>query len=172
MFADLVDFTSAAARISPRELIEELTGLFNAFDGIVSRHGAERIKTIGDAYLAVCGMPIPSLDHAQTMVRVGLDFLEFLARHNREAGKSCQARIGVHTGPVIGGIVGRQHYLYDIFGDAVNTAVRVQSAARPMSLLITPKTYHLVKDLFPFTPKGLVDLKGRGPMELYEFTPA
>ncbi|MFZ2959681.1 MAG: adenylate/guanylate cyclase domain-containing protein [Candidatus Ozemobacteraceae bacterium] len=167
MFADLVGFTPAAAKISPEQLIRELTDMFTTLDGIVAKHGAERIKTIGDAYLAVCGMPIPNSEHAAVMVRVAMDFFAFLETYNRDKQKCWKIRIGLDTGPVVGGIVGRRRYLYDIFGDAVNTAARVQTAAQPMSLMVTEKTWNLVKGLFPFIHQGLIDLKGKGPMSLY-----
>lgn len=168
MFVDLVGFTPAAEKISPRQLIQELSEMFSILDVIAIRHGAERIKTVGDAYLAVCGMPTPNPDHAKVMVRVGRDFLKYLDMYNREKQKSWQVRIGMHTGPVVGGIVGHSRYLYDIFGDAVNTAARVQAAAQPMTLLTTEKTWNLVKDEFSFVPRSPVTIKGKGPMSLYE----
>ena len=168
MFADLVDFTPMAASISPRVLIADLTDIFTSLDAIVAQHGAERIKTIGDAYLAVCGMPSPNPDHAQVMVRVAEDFIRILSTYNQKQGKDWKVRIGLHTGPVIGGIVGRTRYLYDIFGDAVNTAARIQAVARPMSILLSPKTWNLVKPASPCKPCGPIELKGKGVMDLYE----
>jgi adenylate cyclase len=172
MFADLVGFTPAAAEVSPVELIRDLSELFTTLDDIVGRHGAERIKTIGDAYLAVCGMPTPDPRHAHAMVEVSLDFLRYLEQYNRANQKSWRVRIGLDTGAVVGGIVGTNRYVYDVFGDAVNTASRVQSSAEPMSLRVTEKTWALVRDAYAFRPVGPVELKGKGAMSLYALSAA
>lgn len=167
MFTDLVGFTPAALTIPPQQLIGELTNLFTALDCIVAREGAERIKTIGDAYLAVCGMPAPNPDQADIMIRVALEFLAFLHEYNRDHNTDWKIRVGLHTGPVVGGIVGRTRYLYDIFGDAVNTASRVQTAGQPMRVMLSADTRRLVKGDYAFFDHGEVELKGKGPTHLF-----
>lgn len=167
MFIDLVGFTPAAAKMAPENLIAELTDMFTALDGIVEENGAERIKTIGDAYLAVCGMPEPNTNHATIMVRVAEQFIAFLKGYNIQKNTNWKIRAGINSGGVVGGIVGRTKYLYDIFGDAVNTAARVQGKATPMGIMVSESTWEKSKSSFTFNDEGLVELKGKGGVRLY-----
>ena len=167
LFSDFVNFTSFSSKISPELLINELSDLFTAFDEIMDKHHCERIKTIGDAYLAVCGMPDEDPDHAKNMVKAAIDMTEYLKQRNSKSAYTWEARIGVHSGPVVGGIVGVKKYLYDIFGDTVNTASRVETASEALKVTISQATRELLTDDFNFTPRGLVDLKGKEDMNLY-----
>lgn len=168
LFSDLVEFTQASAAIPPKILLTELTEMFSAFDDILQKNGAQRIKTIGDAYLGVSGMPEPAEDHAERLVRCGLEFLEFLNKRNGTADHRWQARIGIHSGPVVAGIVGVTKFQYDVFGDTVNVASRVQGAGTPMRVCISGTTLQRLKTKFSIIDRGLVDLKGKGPTQLAE----
>ena len=167
LFSDIVGFTQAAAEISPEILINELNELFTAFDNIIAQNHSERIKTIGDAYLAVCGMPEENPDHAVNIVTAAQQFIEFLQKRNQTARHQWQIRIGIHSGEVVGGIVGVKKYIYDIFGDAVNMASRVESSCTPMRIAISESTYRLTTDKFVFEQRPLIELKGKGPTNLY-----
>ncbi|NOY74602.1 MAG: response regulator [Kiritimatiellaeota bacterium] len=166
-FSDFVDFTKLSAETAPETLISELSDIFTSFDDIIERNDCERIKTIGDAYLAVCGMPNENPDHAANLIRAGLEMISFLERRNATFKLKWRARVGIHSGPVVGGIVGVKKYLYDIFGDTVNTASRVECASEPMRVTISQATRDLASEAFAFTPLGPVELKGKGAVELF-----
>ncbi len=163
LFSDLVGFTKISASIAPKELIEELNAIFTRFDEIMEAHGCERIKTIGDAYLAVCGMPEPNAEHAQTMVTAAVEMLRTMRRNAAE----WPIRIGIHSGPLVGGIVGVKKYIYDVFGDTINTASRMETMSDPMRINVSEATWRLVKDAFSFVERGLVEVKGKGTMRMY-----
>jgi len=167
LFSDFVNFTAFSTTISPEILINELSDIFTAFDDIIDKHHCERIKTIGDAYLAVCGMPDEDPDHAKNIVKAAIEITEYLKQRNSQSPYTWEARIGVHSGPVVGGIVGVKKYLYDIFGDTVNTASRVETASEALKVTISQATRELLTDNFNFTPRDLVDLKGKEKMNLY-----
>jgi adenylate cyclase len=167
LFSDFVNFTAFSTTISPEILINELSDIFTAFDEIIEQHNCERIKTIGDAYMAVCGMPDEDPDHAKNIVKAAIDMTEYLKQRNANSPYTWKARIGVHSGPVVGGIVGVKKYLYDIFGDTVNTASRVETASEALKVTISQATRELLTDDFNFTSRGLVDLKGKENMNLY-----
>ena len=167
LFSDFVGFTDMSAGIDPETLIYELSDIFTAFDDIIEANKCERIKTIGDAYLAVCGMPIEDPDHAKNIVTAAKEMVEYLKKRNTSSKLNWENRIGIHSGPVVGGIVGVKKYLYDIFGDAVNTAARAETSSEPLKITITQPTHDLISDSFQFTSRGPVDLKGKGNMDLY-----
>ena len=167
LFSDFVNFTAFSATISPEILINELSDIFTAFDDIIEKHNCERIKTIGDAYMAVAGMPNEDPDHAKNLVAAAIDMREYLKQRNATSEYTWEARIGAHSGPVVGGIVGVKKYLYDIFGDTVNTASRIETASEPMDVTVSQSTYDLTSTFFKFNPKGLVSLKGKKDMNLY-----
>ncbi len=166
LFTDFVNFTSTAEHLSPQELVQELHACFSAFDAIIERAGLEKIKTIGDAYMAVCGLPVADERHAQRTVQAALEIRDFIAeRAKRE--RAFQIRIGVNSGPVVAGIVGVKKFAYDIWGDTVNTANRMESASEPGQVNISQSTYALVKEEYKCTPRGKVNAKGKGEVEMY-----
>jgi adenylate cyclase len=167
LMLDFVQFTSMAVARDPAALVAELNDVFTAFDRIVELFGGERLKTIGDAYMAVSGLPDPSPDHANNLARVALRIRRYLERRNASHPDQWLCRIGINTGPVIGSIVGVQKYVYDIFGPGVNLAARLESHAEPMQIVISEPTYRLIANDFTFTDLGVVDIKGFGEQHLY-----
>ena len=161
-FVDIVQFTSAAAALTPETLIGELNTLFTAFDRIAEANRCERMKTIGDAYLFVCGIPEANGHHLRDTAVAALEMLAYVRQRNRTAGLQWQVRIGIHSGPVVGGIVGSKKYLYDIFGDTVNIASRLQALSEPMRINVSASVYRLLQDEFVFSCPLSVEMKGKG----------
>ncbi|MDM8522700.1 adenylate/guanylate cyclase domain-containing protein [Desulfococcaceae bacterium HSG8] len=166
-FSDFSGFTKMSSSIEPRVLINELNDIFTVFDDIIVNHNCERIKTIGDAYLYVCGMPERNPDHAENIVRSAVEIIRYLENRNMSSEIQWKTRIGVHTGKVVGGIVGVRKYIYDVFGDAINTASRMESNSEPMHINISETTYSLVKDKFSFVERKPAEVKGKGRMKMY-----
>ncbi|MBX7152239.1 hypothetical protein K1X84_11390 [bacterium] len=167
LFADIVDFTKLSARISPEELVGFLNDVFSAFDGLVEKHQLEKIKTIGDAYMIVSGLPNPRPDHALAMANMALDMQNELNKLNQAKNTSVQVRIGINTGPVVAGVIGKKKFIYDLWGDAVNTASRMESHGVPGCIQVTESTYTALKDQFKFEKRGMVTIKGKGDMMTY-----
>jgi class 3 adenylate cyclase len=173
LFSDFKDFTDIAARLSPTELVKELNTCFEAFDDIVARHGIEKIKTIGDAYMAAGGLPAPVADAASRTLLAALEMQTFIRHHaaqRRAKGEpSFDMRIGINTGPVVAGIVGVRKFQYDVWGDTVNTASRMEQCGAVGQVNISATTYAHVKDdpAFTFEHRGPLDVKGKGAMEMY-----
>jgi adenylate cyclase len=165
LFADVVDFTPLAQRLSPAEVVGILDRLFSHFDTLVERHGLEKIKTIGDCYMAAAGVPDPSPDHARRAALLALDMREALA--TSAVGDGLELRIGINSGPVIAGVIGSKRFLYDLWGDAVNTASRMESQSTPGEIQITRTTYELLKDEFVCRRRGTIVVKGKGQMETW-----
>ncbi len=159
LFSDIVDFTHLSSNIEPRLLIDELNTLFTAFDNIIEKHHCERIKTIGDAYLCACGLPEKNEHHAENIVKAALDMMKY--------NTHWKIRIGIHTGKVIGGVVGIKKYIYDVFGDTINITSRIETHSEPMKINISETTYHLVKDKFKIIERGAMIVKGKGKMKMY-----
>lgn len=166
-FSDIVGFTSKSSNMEPTELIHELTSIFTGFDCIVDASYGERIKTIGDAYLAVWGMHYPVENNAEKAVQAALKMIEYVKSKNEESELKWDIRIGMHIGDVIGGVVGTSKFIYDIFGDTVNTTSRMESSSEPMKINISEDVYHLVKDKFQTTERGAMYAKGIGDMRMY-----
>lgn len=168
MLTDFVNFTVAGERMHPRQLLHELHECFKEFDRIAERHGVEKIKTIGDAYLAVCGLPVELPDHAQKMVAAALEIHEFMRRrHERMGDETFGLRIGIHSGTVVAGVVGYKKYAYDIWGDTVNTAARMEQNCEPDRINISEATYQLVKGHYHCIHRGKIEAKNKGTLDMY-----
>jgi adenylate cyclase len=167
MMLDFVGFTEMAISRDPTALIAELNDIFSTFDRIVDLFDCERIKTIGDAYMAVSGMPESAPGHAANIAKVALRMKRYLEKRNAAHSEDWLCRIGINTGPVIGSIVGIQKYVYDIFGPGVNLAARLESLSDPMQITLCEDTYELIRDDFLCTELGEVDIKGFGPKQIY-----
>ena len=167
LFADVVGFTSLAHRLAPDEVVGILDELFSRFDMLVERHGLEKIKTIGDAYMAAAGVPDPSPDHARRTALLALDMREAVATSAVAVRFGLELRIGINSGPVVAGVIGSKRFLYDLWGDAVNTASRMQSQSTPGEIQITHATYELLKDEFVCRRRGTILVKGKGEMETW-----
>ncbi|OHD16460.1 MAG: hypothetical protein A2087_01810 [Spirochaetes bacterium GWD1_61_31] len=167
LFTDLVDFTRTAAGLTPEVLITELNEMVAAFDAIVLANGCERIKTIGDAYFATCGIPEAKADHALRLATAGLQMRNWLAARNRTAAIQWEMRLGLHSGPAVAGIVGTQRYIYDVFGDTVNLASRLEAASEPMRLNASLASARQIGDDLRCTARGAIEVKGSGPVEMF-----
>ncbi|HEY9666280.1 MAG TPA: adenylate/guanylate cyclase domain-containing protein [Coleofasciculaceae cyanobacterium] len=167
MFADIVGFTELAAQTDPIELVEILNVIFSEFDQLTEAHGLEKIKTIGDAYMVVGGLPAPKPNHAEAIAAMALDMQAAIAEYSRDTGQNLSIRIGINTGPVIAGIIGTKKFIYDLWGDTVNIASRMESHGIPGSIQVTEATYLRLKSQFLFEERGQVKVKGRGMMNCY-----
>jgi adenylate cyclase len=167
MMCDFVGFTDMAISQDPSTVVTELNDIFSAFDRIVEMFNCERLKTIGDAYIAVAGVPEETPDHAQSLARVALRLRRYLERRNAAHPQEWRARFGLNTGPVIGSLVGIQKYVYDLFGPGVNLAARMEALSEPMRITVGQATYELLRDDFIFTPRGEFDIKGFEAQGLY-----
>lgn len=168
MFTDFVDFTVAGSQMESQALVEELDSCFKAFDEIMGKHGIEKIKTIGDAYLAVCGLPTADPEHAVKTVAAAKDIIAYMQQRRAIIGdKTFEVRIGIHSGEVVAGIVGVKKFAYDIWGDTVNTAARMESNSEPGKINISQTTYELVKDSYTCIYRGELEAKNKGMMKMY-----
>jgi len=167
LFADVVDFTPMAERVSPARVVEMLDRLFGHFDDLAERYRVEKIKTLGDCYMAAAGIPVPRADHARALALMGLDMLDAVREEGAVGSLGFELRIGINSGPVVAGVIGRKRFLYDLWGDAVNTAGRMQTEGTPGRIQITRATHELLKDEFVCEPRGTVTVKGKGEMETW-----
>jgi class 3 adenylate cyclase len=167
LFADVVGFTQMSARISPVELVYLLNEIFSSFDELATRHGLEKIKTIGDAYMVASGLPERRADHAEAMAELALDMQDALASFNRARGAALDIRTGINTGPVVAGIIGTSKFIYDLWGDAVNTASRMESHSTPGRIQVTAATYERLEHAYHLEARGTVNVKGKGEMTTY-----
>ena len=166
LFADVVDFTPMSAGMSPSELVGLLNSLFSVFDSFVAELGIEKIKTAGDEYMVAAGVPKPRADHAQAAAELALRMRDHVAAH-RVAGQHIAMRIGIHSGPLVGGIIGTGKFAYDLWGDTVNTASRMESEGVVGAIQVSAATQKLIRDEFVFAPRGKIPVKGKGDMETY-----
>jgi adenylate cyclase len=167
LFADIVGFTELSSRLSPQELVHRLNEIFSAFDGLVEKHGLEKIKTIGDAYMVVGGLPEPRADHAIAMAQFAIEMRSELQRINEMLGESIDIRIGINSGPVVAGVIGTKKFIYDLWGDAVNVASRMESHGKPGEIHVSATTYEKLRSHFHLESRGTVYIKGKGDMETY-----
>ena len=167
LFADMVNFTPLTDILSPVEMVDLLNEVFTYFDLLVDKYEVEKICTIGDNYMVASGVPRPRRDHAQALANMALDIRDFIRTLPPHGGRHLDFRIGIDSGPVVAGIIGRKKFIYDLWGDAVNTASRMESHGTPGRIQITRATYELLKDEFVCEPRGTIPVKGKGDMETW-----
>ncbi len=164
LFADIVGFTKIAGRSTPEALVTLLNRIFSRFDALVDDIGVEKIKTIGDAYMVVAGLPAARPDHAQAIARLALRMIDAADGEAQDTGKELKIRIGVHSGPVVAGVIGQKKFAYDLWGDTVNIAARMESHGEAGRIQVSAETAELLGDGFELEPRGTIDIKGKGPM--------
>jgi class 3 adenylate cyclase len=167
MFADIVGFTELSARIDPAELVQWLNQIFSVFDQLADRYGLEKIKTIGDAYLVVGGLPNPKPDHVAAIANMGLDMLQASQQFCTPDQQPLHLRIGIHTGPVVAGVIGTRKLNYDIWGDTVNIASRMESQGETGRIQVSEAVYECLKSSYQLQARGNVPIKGKGVMPTY-----
>jgi class 3 adenylate cyclase len=167
LFADLVDFTRHSRQVSPAQVVATLNKLFSAFDALAQRQGLEKIKTIGDAYMVAGGLPTPRPDHAQAIAELALAMQAEVTRYTDPSGQPLQVRIGIDTGPVEAGVIGTSKFSYDLWGDTVNTASRMESHGTAGCIQVTQRTYQRLRDGYRFEPRGRIPVRGMGEMDTY-----
>nr|WP_290225172.1 adenylate/guanylate cyclase domain-containing protein [Trichocoleus desertorum] len=170
LFADLVNFTQWASEITPTALVSYLNEIFSVFDQLTEKHELEKIKTIGDAYMVAGGLPIPSEHHIEAIAEMGLDMLDAIKQFNTKHGTNLNLCVGINTGPVIAGVIGTKKFSYDLWGDTVNLASRMESHGLPGRVQVTETTYQHLQNLYSFEERGLVEIKGKGLMKTYLIT--
>jgi class 3 adenylate cyclase len=167
LFSDLVDFTSLTARVSPEQTVALLGDLFSRFDALAARHGLEKIKTTGDGYMVAGGLPEERADHAVAVAEMALAMLDAVDTAGRTAGQPLQLRIGLDTGALIAGVLGTHKFVYDVWGDTVNTAKRMESYGVAGRIHVSAATRRALGDTFRFEPRGPLEIKGKGSMETF-----
>jgi PAS domain S-box-containing protein len=167
MFADLVDFTELSSRKSPAQLVEMLNVIFSKFDQLAEQHGLEKIKTIGDAYMVVAGLPTPRTDHAEAIAQMALDIQAEIKKLSISTGEAFNLRIGINSGPVVAGVIGIKKFIYDLWGDTVNIASRMESQGLAGAIQVTATTYDLLHEKYQFEKRGVIPIKGKGTMTTY-----
>jgi class 3 adenylate cyclase len=167
LFGDIVGFTALSSHTSAAEIVEMLNGLFSRFDQISADLGIEKIKTIGDCYMAVCGLPKANPDHADRMARMALRMMEETEQYDKEKGLNLQLRIGLNSGPVVAGVIGATKFIYDLWGDTVNLASRMESTGIPGRIQVTRNVYERLRERYTFNSRGVVQIKGKGEIETW-----
>ncbi len=170
LFADIVDFTPRASRMSAPDVVAFLNRIFTEFDVLADKHGLEKIKTIGDAYMVAGGMPEPRDDHAAAVADMAFDILQVTEKISEDIGERFTVRIGIHTGPAVAGVIGTRKVFYDVWGDTVNTASRLETYGMPGRIQTTREVYDALSDRYTFEPRGTVDIKGKGEIQTYFLT--
>jgi len=167
LFADIVGFTELSGRFDPPQLVDLLNQIFSEFDHLAELHGLEKIKTIGDAYMVVSGLPIPHDDYAEAIANMALDMQKILREFNLKTEQNFHIRIGIATGPVVAGVIGIKKFIYDLWGDTVNIASRMESHGVADEIQVTETTYLVLKQQYLFEKRGIIDVKGKGKMTTY-----
>jgi adenylate cyclase len=167
LFADIVGFTPLAQELTPADTVALLDKVFARWDELAARHGVEKIKTIGDSYMVAGGLPTPRQDHAEAIADLALEMGAEVERCAEESGRSLEVRIGIDTGPVVAGVIGRAKFSYDLWGDTVNTASRMESHGVPGAIQVTERAYEQLRDSYYLRQRGAIEVKGKGPMTTY-----
>lgn len=167
LFADIIGFTELSSKIPASELLSKLNQYFSAFDDLVEQYGAEKIKTIGDCYMAAAGVPDACDNHAYVLVGLAFDMLAVTEEINRDSKYPLQLRLGVHTGPLAAGVIGKRKFVYDLWGDTVNIAQRMESLSQPGRIQVSNHTYHLIADEYDAVPRGDIAVKGKGRLRCW-----
>ena len=163
---DVVEFTNRADKLSAEKVVIFLNELFLIFDDLTEKYKLEKIKTIGDAYMVASGIPDPCSDHAERLVNMAIEINDSLKKYNSNNGENVKVRIGINSGPAVAGVIGRKKFAYDIWGDTVNTASRMESYGEPGKIQVSEATYHLLKDKYDFTYRGVINVKGKGNLHI------
>jgi class 3 adenylate cyclase len=167
LFSDIVGFTQMSTQLPADELVKRLDAIFTRFDELADQLGLEKIKTIGDAYMVCGGVPMTRSDHAEAVCEMAIRMRDCVDAIAEELGTDLRVRIGVHTGPVIAGVIGKKKFIYDVWGDTVNTASRMESHGIPRAIHVSDATFEATKDLFEFESRGTIAVKGKGDMQTY-----
>jgi adenylate cyclase len=167
VFTDFVGFTASSETRNPSDLLRQLDDCFSEFDAIIEKHGLEKLKTIGDAYMFAGGVPVDLKDNAQRCVLAAQEIIAFVEGRRTADARFWQIRIGVHTGRLVAGVIGRKKFIYDVWGDTVNTASRLEAAGEPGKINTSTETFNLIKDRFTCTYRGEIAVKGKGPLSMY-----
>jgi class 3 adenylate cyclase len=167
VFTDFVNFTASSEGRNPKDLLHDLDDCFSAFDVIIEKYGLEKLKTIGDAYMFAGGVPTDLSDNAVRCVLAAKEIIAYVERRRAADPSFWQIRVGVHTGNLIAGVIGRKKFIYDVWGDTVNTASRLEAAGEPGRINTSAETYRLISDRFSCTARGEIPVKGKGPLAMY-----
>ena len=162
LFGDIVNFTTLSGQLSPTELVQLLNAIFSAFDELTDHYRLEKIKTVGDEYMVVGGLPMPRDDHAEAIAEMALAMLSSLAEVSQQHNVPLQMRIGINSGPVVAGVIGKRKFAYDLWGDTVNTASRMETYSLANHIQVSHATYELLRNKYQFEPRGKIDMKGKG----------
>jgi class 3 adenylate cyclase len=167
LFADIVGFTAFAQTQPPMEVVAVLNRLFSGFDELADRHGLEKIKTIGDAYMVVAGLPVPRPDHHAAIAEMALDMCDEVDRFRRQTSVELAIRVGIDSGPVVAGVIGQRKFSYDVWGDTVNMASRMETHGVASGIQVTHHVYERLRERYEFRERGTVEIKGKGPTTTY-----
>jgi adenylate cyclase len=167
LFTDIVGFTKLSENLTPSELVQFLNKIFSSFDNLVEKYRLEKIKTVGDAYMVAAGFPEPRLDHTEAIADFALEMQESLGKFRTKKNQSVSMRTGIHTGPAVAGVIGSRKFIYDVWGDTVNTASRMESHGIGGQIQVSHATYKLLKDKYILKKRGMIEIKGKGRMMTY-----
>ena len=170
LFADIVDFTQLSAQLSPEEIVQLLNDIFSSFDELADHYDLEKIKTVGDEYMVVGGVPMPRDDHAEAVAEMAMAMLDSLAEVGQQYDLPLDMRIGISSGPVVAGVIGKRKFAYDLWGDTVNTASRMETYSLANRIQVSQDTYELLQSKYQFEARGEVDIKGKGQIPVFFLT--